>query len=333
MKLRIGVIGPGEAWETRHKMALRSLGDRFEIRGIAGEVSHLAERAARDFEVPAVDGVRALVHRTDIDAVLILSSGWYGPLTIAAACDSGKAIYCGESLDMDSRRLAELKSRVEQSGIAFMAEFPRRHCPATLRLKELMATRLGAPRLMFGHVRKPVSGADHAQRKLSLAARELVELIDWCRYLVGRDPTSVLGIRHGAEACDYEMLSLDFSAAGQPGTGPMAQISCGGYLRSDWPEAISFRPPAELQVSCENGAAFMDLPNNLIWFDEVGRHRESLDSERPVGEQLLTHFHRAVTSLVRKTDEFDDVWKAMTVLQAARESFREGHRVELPFGS
>ena len=32
------------------------------------------------------------------------------------------------------------------SGVAFMAEFPRRLFPATLRLKELIATRLGKPR-------------------------------------------------------------------------------------------------------------------------------------------------------------------------------------------
>ena len=34
-----------------------------------------------------------------------------------------------------------------------MAEFPRRHAPATLRLKELIATRLGQPRLLFCHQR------------------------------------------------------------------------------------------------------------------------------------------------------------------------------------
>jgi len=45
----------------------------------------------------------------------------------------------------------------------------------------------------------------------------------------------------------------------------------------------------------------VDLPATLVWFDEAGRHQESLDSERPVGEQLLTHFYRAVTSLVRRT--------------------------------
>ena len=35
-----------------------------------------------------------------------------------------------------------------------MAELPRRHMPATLRLKELIATRLGEPQLLFCHLRQ-----------------------------------------------------------------------------------------------------------------------------------------------------------------------------------
>ena len=51
MKLRVGVIGLGDAWDTRHKPALRTLSDRFEVRAICSEVSRRAEQAAR--EVPA----------------------------------------------------------------------------------------------------------------------------------------------------------------------------------------------------------------------------------------------------------------------------------------
>ena len=41
---------------------------------------------------------------------------------------------------------------------------------------------------------------------------------------------------------DYQMMSLDFSPDGHPGTGPMAQISCGRYMPSAWPEAVGVRP-------------------------------------------------------------------------------------------
>jgi predicted dehydrogenase len=76
--------------------------------------------------------------------------------------------------------------------------------------------------------------------------------------------------------------------------------------------------------------AFIDLPSTLIWFDAAGRHMESLDSERPIGERLMMHFYRAVTSLIRKTDDAEDAYRALSVVLAARQSFDTGRRIELP---
>jgi predicted dehydrogenase len=147
------------------------------------------------------------------------------------------------------------------------------------------------------------------------------------------EPTSVVGIEHGvldsADGDDYRMMSLDFSAPGKLGEGPIAQISCGRYMPTAWPESVTFRPPAALQVCCDRGVAFIDLPATLVWFDAAGRHMESLDSERPVGERLLMHFYRAVTSLVRKTDDAEDAYRALAIVLAARQSFDTGRRIFL----
>jgi hypothetical protein len=58
---------------------------------------------------------------------------------------------------------------------------------------------------------------------------------------------------------------------------------------------------------------------------------ESLESERPVGEQLLTQFHRAVTSLVRNTSDLEDAYRALSVVRCARASGAEGQRVPIRF--
>ncbi len=336
MKLRIGIIGLGDAWEHRHRPALRSLGDRFEVRAICSDVALLAEQAAREFNAQPVDGFRALTERDDIDVILILSPEWYGLLPIVAACDAGKAVYCAAGLDIDPEQARQLRDRVHDSGIAFMAEFPRRQAPATLRLKELICTRLGKPKLLFCHQRRAVDTKSKGRKKgpqPMSETREMMELVDWCRYVVGEEPTSVVGVRHFAptegERDDYQMMSLDFSPSGQPGSGATAQISSGHYIPASWPEAVSFRPAAALQVCCEKGIAFVDLPATLTWFDEAGRHMESLDSERPVGEQLLMLFHRAVTSLVRKTSDLEDAYRALQVVLAARQSFTEQRRIML----
>jgi predicted dehydrogenase len=130
-------------------------------------------------------------------------------------------------------------------------------------------------------------------------------------------------------AKDYQMMSLDFSGGSQPGGGPVAQISSGRYIPGHWREAITYRPLAALQVSCQNGIAFVDLPSTLVWFDEAGRHQESLESERPVGEQLLMQFYRAVTSLVSKTSNLEDAYRALSIVEEAHRSFREGRRIAL----
>ncbi len=334
MKLRVGLVGLGNAWEIRHRPALRALSDRFEVRAVCEPVAHRAEIAARDFAADPVDGFRALAEREDIDAVLVLSGQWYGALPILAACDAGKAVYCAAALDFDPEQARLLKQRVEASGVAFMAEFPRRQAPATLRLKELIATRLGSPRLMFCHQRVPTEGGN-GQRTLPRAGvsrtHDLVELVDWCRYVAGSEPTSVLGLSHvtqsDPEEVDYEMMSLDFSGPDAPGTRITAQISSGRYMPGCWPEAVAYRPPAALQVACEEGIAFIDLPSTLVWFDKAGRHMESLDSERPVGEQMLSQFFRGVTSLVRNTSGLEDAYRAMLIVQQAHASHAQGRRM------
>src|SRR5258705_997577 len=101
MKLRVGIVGLGQAWETRHRPALRALSDRFEVRAVCCEVAHLAEKVAHEFSAQEVDGFRALASREDVDVVLILAPEWYGPLPVFAACDNGKSVYCGAALDID----------------------------------------------------------------------------------------------------------------------------------------------------------------------------------------------------------------------------------------
>ena len=332
MRLRVGIVGLGPAWEKSHLPALRALADRFEVRGVCEQVGHLAARAAAELGTGAVDGFRALAARDDIDAVLYLADQWWGVAPILAACDHGKAVYTGVSLPVDAGESESLRRRVEESGIAFMAELPRRSAPATVRLKELIATRLGPPRMLFCHRRVPRPAPAPAPDRVT-ESRDLLELVDWCRYVVGGDPTSVVGVGHaeapGSARHDYGMMSLDFTRDGAPGDGPVAQISCGYYIPACWEEAVGFRPPAALQVACERGIAFVDLPATLVWFDTAGRHQEALESDRPVGEQMLLQFHRRVTSLVRPQSGLEDLFSAMRVVEAAARSHREGRRVVL----
>jgi predicted dehydrogenase len=335
MKLRIGVIGQGRDWQSRYLPALRSMRDRFQVVGIYNSVSALAETVARELDAERSDSFRAVMENSSLDAVLILEDDWYQLKPVFAACDYGKAVFCGAELNLDPSTAKQIQKQVLTSGIAFMTEFPRRFAPATLRLKELIATRLGRPRLLFCHRRLACESKDPRNNR-SLDARserELIELVDWCSYIVADAPSWIQAIRHTSSqqphSSDYQILSLGFGSPENDPKAILAQVSCGAYIPEVWHEAIAFRPPAAIQVCCEKGLAFVDLPSTLVWFDDAGRHQEALDTELSVGQQMLGQFHRSITSLVHKSNDLDDTCRALRILELAKKSTQVGSRISL----
>lgn len=321
VKIRLGIIGTGDAWQSRHEPALRMLHDRFDVRAVFSPTARLAENIASDFQADVADGFRAMVQRCDIDAVMVLGRTWLGWLPMLAAADAGKAIYWAGPCEIDPTRDAQVLEWIDKSGVSMMVEFPKRYAPSTLRLKELLATHLGPPKMIFCHRRL-------ARQSNSLP--ELIELIDWCRYVVGRRPVSVVGTGHQDETGQFgsQNVTLHFPED-QGNEAVTAEIRCSRFDRGEWPEAMSYQLPPMLQIVCAHGIAYVDLPSTLVWFDDAGRHIESLESETPVGQQLLSHFHRAVTSLLRNVGDLDDAFLASRISSLARQSHAEGRRIEI----
>lgn len=338
MKLRVGLVGLGDNWQNRHRPALLALSDRFEVKAICCEIAKRSEQAAKEFNAVPMDGFRAMVERSDIDAVLTLSPDWVGPLPMLAACEAGKAVFSSAALDIAPDQVDDVRRRVDQSGVAFMAELPKRYAPATLRLRELIATRLGPPRLMFCHERMPAEAQSNRLRRgeyCPLVWRHLMESIDWCSYIIGRPPSSVCSALHEEHTDQrdvfYQMLNMEFTAESPDQSPVMSQMSVGHYIPERWSDALAYRRPASIQICCERGVAFVDLPSTVIWFDDAGQHTESLEMDMPVGEQMLSLFYRAVTSLVRRSTDLIDTYRAMRVVIAANESVATGQRQRLNF--
>jgi predicted dehydrogenase len=334
-KLKVAVIGLGSDWQQRYLPALRSLRDRFMVVGVYHSVSALAETASRELDSSSSDSFRTLISDSAVDAVLLLEDDWYHLKPLWAACEFQKGVFCGSEVDIQSIKSQGLQAAIADSGIPFMSGFSRRYAPATLRFKELIATRLGRPRLLFCHRRLPSESNDIANNN-SLerdSSRELLELIDWCKYIVGEEPDWIQAIRHlsrpSPKNADYQILSLGF---GDPESDPnaiLAQISCGAYIPAVWAEAIAFRPPAAVQVCCERGLAFIDLPSTLVWFDDAGRHQETLDTELPIGQQMLIQFHRAVASKSSLVSDLQETNEAIRILENAKRSTLTHQRVSL----
>src|SRR5262249_54398902 len=119
------------------------------------------------------------------------------PIEIACAC--GKPVYCALPLASQPDELEILAERVKSSSILFMPEFARRFYPATLRLRELLATALGPARLilgqnrLFGFDRYGQPGPTTQMAPAPLMIDPGSYLLDWCGFLFQSEPLAVQG--------------------------------------------------------------------------------------------------------------------------------------------
>ena len=183
-----------------------------------------------------------------------------------------------------------------------MPEFARRCYPATLRLKELLATSLGPPRLILG-ILPPLrlrslraAGPDHPD--LSRPAPDRPGKLP-ARLVLVPDPVAArLGSRIGLRGPSVRggRGRTRTSRASSPTfpVGATAQISYGRYHRARWGEASRFLPASGFQVYAERGAAWLEMPERIQWSDPSGTHEERLPLEPTVGDVLNDQFHRLV---------------------------------------
>ena len=302
VRLRAGVIGLGRLWEARHKPALVRMADRFRVTAVYDQVSRRAELEANVLGCASAAGLNELIDRPDVDVIYLLTPQWFGLHALELAVESGKPIYSALPLAGEPGLIDRLDPRLRTSSTAFFPEFARRFYPATLRLRELLATSLGPPRFVVGQVR--LSGFDRygqpGPSNQIAPAPLLIDpggyLLDWCRFVFRAEPTSIhrggglMVASQGDSDNDVEAITAGFPDGG------LAQLTIARYHRGAWGEASNHLPPPGLQVFAERGAAWLELPDRIIWTDATGTHDERLPVEPSIGETLNAHFHLAVTT-------------------------------------
>jgi predicted dehydrogenase len=332
-RLRVGVVGLGRLWEARHKPALAKLRDRFAVVAVYDQVARRAEIEAAALGCRAAEGLVELIERDDVDAVYLLTPQWFGLHPIELACAAGKPIYCALPIDSDAEDMDRVDALVRASGVPFMPEFARRFYPTSIRLRELLATTLGAPRLvvgqgrLFGFDRYGQPGPSTQIAPASLMVDPGSYLIDWCRFVFGSEPLTAQGwagtVLPSGDSAEVDYLSylLEF------GGGAAAQVSTGRYHRGVWGEATRFLPLPGLQVFAERGVAWLEMPDRIQWNDATGVHDERLPLDPSVGELLNAHFHRLVRGGEPLAPSWDDAVAVARLIGLVRRSASEGRRI------
>ena len=326
VRLGLGVIGLGRLWEARHKPALARMADRFRVASVYDQVARRGEIEARSLGCHASSGIAALIDRPDVDAISLLSPQWFGLHALELAVASGKPIYCALPLASEPHVIDRLDPQLRDGRTIFMPEFARRVYPATIRLRELLATALGPPRLVIGQVR--LSGFDRYGQpgpSSQIAPASLLldpgsYLLDWSRYIFGAEPTSVQGSGgvalpgSGGGDHDTELMNVEFLGGG------LAQWTVARYHRGAWGEAAKFLPTPGIQVFAERGAAWLEMPDRVVWADSAGTRDERLPLEPTIGEALNAQFLRAVRGGSAVVPGWPDaVASARAVLRLRRE--------------
>lgn len=337
MILRIGVVGLGRLWEARHKPALLRHPGRFRVAAVYDQVARRAAMEAEALGCRAAEGLSELVGRADVDAVYLLAPQWFGFHAAELACAAGKPVYCGLPVAADPGGLAELAGIARRCGGTVVPELARRFYPATLRLGELLATTLGRPRLIVGHVRLfgydryGTPGPSTQLAPLPLSVDPGANLLDWCRFIVGAGPESVAG--YGAAVLpgpsgpgaaghdDFEGFTLRF-----PG-GALAQLTIGRYHRAEWGDATRFLPAPGIEVYAERGVARLEMPDRIQWSDAQGQHEDRLPLDPSVGESLNDHFLRRLRGEPSLAPTIGDALAAAGLVEAVRRSRAEGRSV------
>ena len=343
-RLGVGVIGLGRLWEARHKPALKRLGDILKIVAVYDQVQRRSEIEASHLGCRAAEGLRELIDDPQVDVIHLLSAQWFGLFPIELACLAKKPVYCGIPLSGDLEALIPVTRQVLDSGIPFMPEFARRFYPATLRLREILATRLGKPRLIVGHSRffsfnrygEPGPATQIAPAPLLIDPGGY--LLDWCSFLFQAElislegnSTRILPEPEGESARtdagpDFESFTARFEGGG------VAQISYGRYHRANWGEASKFLPTPGFQVFTEKGAAWLELPERIQWSDSEGNHEERIPLEPTVGEVLNRQFHQLAIGAPSFAPTVEDALANAWRVAELRQSQAEGRTIRCASG-
>lgn len=145
-RLRVGVVGTGVISQVMHLHFLRELADRYEVAAVCDLSFSLATKIASDYGIPLVCTDWRELIESDLDAVLVLTSGSHAPLAIEAA-RAGLHIFVEKPMCFSTAEAQQMIDAAADGDLVLMVGYPKRYDPAFGRFREAVA-QLGSPRLL-----------------------------------------------------------------------------------------------------------------------------------------------------------------------------------------
>jgi predicted dehydrogenase len=293
---------------------------RVRVQVCLDAVAARGRQAAETLGTESVSSVREVLGRQDLQALLLLDSGWQGDWLVDAALASHRPVFLGRSVTLGADKLAAIERLAEERGLSIVPELPLRYLPTTIRLRELTATRLGGARQLT---------VDLSAVRASLGADlELSDVLDWCRTLLQKAPVAV---EAGPVSPHRRSLRVDFT--------PAHSREHPGAWRADTllPGSGNARPPDHgdpasaaclLRVVCESGSVEMTSDRTLHWTVDGQSQDEQLANDRAALDVMLDLFARRVLGGLIPIAGISDLRQTQQLVTLAEQALAAGHRAE-----
>ncbi len=323
--VKVGVVGLGSDWQQRLSPAIDKMQSRVRVVAVCDDVAINARAAAARWQADSILGIRSLLMRQDIDAVLLRSVGWQRDWLWDCLRERKLPVLLGPDVALTDAQTDALRRSHVDEGTVIVPELPFRYMPATLRLRELQATTLGkAARLLI-----------HASAWSSLLAGcpPLAPLLDWCISLMEGVPTTIAPTAPQLLEAGGEGVTITFEHVKSSSGSRAVVVLLEPDAEADqtFAGAVTDGPPLPLcEVVCDRGTAVIEGPGDLRWTVGGKTKHEQLGADRSSTEVVLDLFARRVLGGLIPTPDPGDLQRARELAHAF-EAARKGRlRVELP---
>jgi len=290
--LPIGVIGAGTEWEAVWRPAFAQV-SRLVVSSFYDPVAVRGERVAEAEDWQQASHIRELLDTPRLRGIVILDAGWCGNWAIEEA-DRRKIPVLVSTRDSSLESLAPALARATGESL-IQPELRRRYTAATMRVRELTATRLGPVKSL--RVELPSA--------IPPTVSQWAEVIDWCRYVVQSAVTHA----------DYHDQDSSFGVE-------FRKLDEGRPMQASIVWTSSQKPPEfpadfAAELTCRDGVVIVTGNRRVRWMAGDADGEEELSDDRTSAAVQLDLFARRIAGGLVPVASLEDVAVAVDSAKAA----------------
>lgn len=307
-QISLGLVGAESDWETRFRPIIGNF-KHGRVVAVYAPVPGEAEMLGRETGGAVFYSLRRMIAAGQVQGLLVLESGAISRWAVAMAIEAKLPVYVSAPIDQSQFPCVDQWVAWEEEGAVLVPGAVARATPTALRLRELVATKLGSVREV--HI---------TLQQQSPGGRQVIQAIDWCRSLLGSNVSSMERHRTASE----DRLVLQCGRTSSPSVQTRTEIDLSGRIgstdRPSGPDTTAATTTIAFQarVTCAMGEAQLFNERVIHWSTHEERVEEHLESDRSADEVLIDLFLRRAVGGVVPVPSWSDIREARHLWEKAQ---------------